>query len=108
MDKDKLYLQHIVEAVGKIREYTKGITLEEFKANTLIQDGVIRKLEIIGEASRMISENTKKLHQDIPWYEISGMRNRLIHEYFGVDLDAVWKTISEDLDILIEKFNQTA
>ena len=104
MDKDKLYLQHIVEAVGKIRAYTKGLTLEAFKADSLRQDGVVRELEIIGEAARMISEKTKLAHPDIPWYQIVGMRNRLIHEYFGVDFDAVWKTITEDLHILIENF----
>jgi uncharacterized protein with HEPN domain len=68
---------------------------------------VIRELEIIGEAARMISENTKKLYSDIPWYEISGMRNRLIHEYFVVDLDAVWKTITQDLDALVEKLKKS-
>ena len=108
MDKDKLYFQHIVQAVEKIREYTKGLTAEGFKTSTLIQDGAIRELEIIGEAARMISENTKKAHPDIPWYEISGMRNRLIHEYFGVDLDAVWKTITQDLDSLVEKLEKFA
>ena len=107
MDKDKLYFQHIIQAVGKIREYTKEISLEEFKNSSLVQDGTIRELEIIGEAARMISEKTKQLYPDIPWYEISGMRNRLIHEYFGVDLDAVWKTIAEDLDILTETFGKT-
>jgi uncharacterized protein with HEPN domain len=104
MDKDKLYLQHIVEAVGKIRTYTEGLTLEAFKADSLRQDGVVRELEIIGEAARMISEKTKLSHPDISWYQIVGMRNRLIHEYFGVDFDAVWKTITQDLQILVEKF----
>jgi uncharacterized protein with HEPN domain len=105
MDKDKLYLRHIVEAVEKIRRYTKGLTLDAFKADTLVQDGVVRELEIIGEAARMVSEATKKSHSDIRWYEIAGMRNRLIHEYFGVDLDVVWKTVAEDLHILLERFD---
>ncbi len=108
MDRDKLYLQHIVEAVEKILSYTKGLTREEFKSSPLIQDATIRELEIIGEAARMISETTKKAHPDVPWYEISGMRNRLIHEYFGVDLDAVWKTIMEDLDALIDELDKAA
>jgi len=107
MDKDKLYFQHIVQAVEKIREYTKNLTVEEFKDTMLIQDGTIRELEIIGEAARMISKNTKKLYSDIPWYEIAGMRNRLIHEYFGVDLDAVWKTVTQDLDSLVEKLSKS-
>jgi uncharacterized protein with HEPN domain len=56
----------------------------------------------------MVSETTRKDHPDIPWYEIAGMRNRLIHEYFGVDLAVVWKTVTEDLEILVEKFDAKA
>ena len=106
MDRDKLYVQHIVEAIKKIRQYTKGITVEDFKKDALIQDGVVRQLEIIGEAARVMSEATKKKYPDIPWYNISGMRNRLIHEYFQVDIDAVWKTVIEDLQVLLEKFEE--
>jgi len=106
MDRDKLYLQHIVEAIKKIRQYTEGITVEDFKKDALIQDGVVRQLEIIGEAARVMSEATKKKYPDIPWYNISGMRNRLIHEYFQVDIDAVWKTVTEDLQVLLEKFEE--
>ena len=100
MDKDKLYLQHVVEAVGRIRTYTEGLTLEAFKVDSLRQDAVVRQLEIVGEAARMVSEKTKLAHPNIPWYQIVGMRNRLIHEYFGVDFDAVWKTVTQDLQIL--------
>ena len=57
---------------------------------------------------RMVSETTRKDHPDIPWYEIAGMRNRLIHEYFGVDLAVVWKTVTEDLEILLERFDAKA
>src|ERR1035438_4628989 len=105
MDRDELYLSHIVEPVRKIRQYTEGFTLESFRGKTLRQDGVVRQLEIIGEASKMVSETTRKDDPDIPWYEIAGMRNRLIHEYFGVDLAVVWKTVTEDLEILVEKFD---
>lgn len=98
-----MYLKHIVEAVGKIRTYTDGFTFETFKADALCEDGVVRELEIIGEAARMISEATKKKYSDVPWHQIVGMRNRLIHEYFGVDFDAVWKTVTEDLPALMEK-----
>jgi uncharacterized protein with HEPN domain len=108
MDKDNLYLEHIVQAVGKIKTYTEGLTLEAFKADSLRQDGVVRELEIIGEAARMISEKTKAAHPDIPWYQIIGMRNRLIHEYFGVDIDAVWKTAAQDLQVLVDAFSEKA
>jgi uncharacterized protein with HEPN domain len=105
MDKDKLYREHIVQAIEKIRIYTEGLTVEAFKTDALRQDGVVRELEIIGEAARMISEKTKLAHPDVPWYQIVGMRNRLIHEYFGVDLDAVWKTITQDPQVLVDKFD---
>ena len=106
MDRDKLYLKHIVEAIKKIKQYSEGITAEDFKKESLIQDGVVRELEIIGEAARVISETTKKKYPDIPWYDIAGMRNRLIHEYFQVDVEVVWKTVTQDLQILLDKFEE--
>jgi len=103
MERDKLYLAHIVEAIGKIGAYTEGLAFEDFKKNTLVQDAVVRQLEIIGEAARHVSETTRMKHPDVPWFEISGMRNKLIHEYFGVDIQVVWKTITQDLRALLEK-----
>jgi uncharacterized protein with HEPN domain len=97
MDKDRLYLDHIVQAISKIERYTKDVTLEDFRTNELIQDAVVRELEIVGEAVRYVSDATRRRHVDVPWSQISGMRNKLIHEYFGVDVDVVWKTITEDL-----------
>ncbi len=106
MDRDKLYLEHIIEAIGRIKRYTDGMTVENFKKDPLIQDGVVRQLEIIGEAARVISETTKTKYPKIPWYDISGMRNRLIHEYFQVDIDLVWKTVTQDLQVLLEEFER--
>lgn len=67
MDKDKLYLAHILEAIGKIRRYTHDVTFNEFKNSDLIQDAVVRELEIIGEASRHVSEAAKEKYPNIPW-----------------------------------------
>ena len=106
MDNDKLYVKHIVDAIGKVRQYTDGIKLEDFRKDTLVQDAVVRELEIIGEAARHISEPTKKKYGDILWVQILGMRNKLIHEYFGVDIDVVWETIAQDLQILREKLEK--
>ncbi len=107
MDKDKLYIEHIVQAIGKIGQYIDGITFEYFKEDSLIQDGVVRELEIVGEAARQVSESTKQKYKKIPWHKISGMRNKLIHEYFGVDIEVVWKTATKDLKTLKENLEKT-
>ncbi|MGB9758453.1 MAG: DUF86 domain-containing protein [Thermoproteota archaeon] len=104
MKKDDLvYLNHILDAISKIEVYTRDITYEQFMSNSLIQDGVVRQLEIIGEATKRLSNNIKEKHPEIPWKDIAGMRDKLIHEYFGVDLDAVWDTIKKDIPDLKTK-----
>lgn len=103
MKNDNLYLEHILECINKILSYSANLTYEEFLKNEMLQDAVVRNLEIIGEASNKISEETKKKNPDIPWKPIIGMRNRLIHDYFGVDNGAVWQTLIEDLPALKEK-----
>ena len=77
-----------------------GVEYEDFLGNKLKQDGIIRELEIIGEASKQLSLEFKEKYSDIPWKDIAGMRDKLIHEYFGVDLNAVWETVEDDLPIL--------
>lgn len=97
---DSVYLQHITDAIQRIQEYTKDIDHETFAANTLIQDGVIRQIEIIGEAAKRVSSKLQEDSQHIPWKDIVGMRNKLIHDYFGVDTDAVWDTVQKDIPVL--------
>ena len=98
MEKDKLYIRHILEAIEKIRRYVGSASFQEFDANELLQDAVVRELEIIGEAAKHLSEEFRSQHPAIPWEQIAGMRDKLIHEYFGVDTEIVWKTITEDLE----------
>lgn len=76
------------------------MTLKQFKTNDLVQDAIIRNIEIIGEASKKISLETKQAYNNIPWREISGMRDKLIHDYLGVDVMVVWNTIKEDIPTL--------
>lgn len=83
-------IQHIIEATEKIFEYTEGVSKVEFRKNTLIQDAVIRQLEIIGEASNKLEVGFKSSHPKIPWKEIVGMRNKLAHEYWDVDIELLW------------------
>ena len=93
------YLKHIRESIVKIEKYTEG-GQKTFLEDTMIQDSVIRNLEIIGEAARNLPVDLRKSHPEVPWRSITGMRNVLIHEYFGVDLDIVWKVVVQRLPIL--------
>lgn len=97
MTDDAVYVQHMLDSIARIESYTEDVGEREFKEEPLIQDAVIRHLEIVGEAASRISEATQQRHDDVPWRDITGMRNKLIHGYFGVDVDVVWETIVEDL-----------
>jgi uncharacterized protein with HEPN domain len=101
MVKDDLaYVEHILDCIRKIKEFSEGISFREFSSNELVQDAIIRNIEIIGEAAKKISSDTKQIYFKIPWKEISGMRDKLIHDYLGVDVEVVWRTIKEDIPIL--------
>ncbi len=103
MEKDNtVYLQHVLDAINTIEEYLHGINEEQFKATRLLQDGAIRQIEIIGEAVRHTSKDIRKTYPEIPWQDIAGMRDKLIHDYFGVDIEKVWYTVQEDLPTLKE------
>ncbi|MBU1006966.1 MAG: DUF86 domain-containing protein [Candidatus Omnitrophica bacterium] len=101
----KLYVKDIIDSVEKIQQYTKGLSLGQFKKKDLVIDAVVRNFEIIGEASKNIPDEIKAQYPDIPWKEMAGMRDKVIHEYFGVDFDIVWKTISTRLMSLKNSLN---
>ncbi len=96
MKDDKVYLAHILESMGHIESFIIG-GKEEFFDSRLIQDAVIRNLEIIGEAVKNISKELRQQYEDIPWREMAGLRDVLIHEYFGVDLRTVWGVVDREL-----------
>lgn len=94
------YLNDILESIANIREFTTGITCPEFIADKKTSLAVIRCLEIIGEAAKKIPADTRTEYPDLPWAAVAGMRDKLIHNYFGVDLEIVWTTVVNDLDLL--------
>jgi len=97
MKRDKVYLEHILDAISNIEKFIEGIEKEDFFSNIEKQYAVLRGLEIIGEAAKNLSEKLKSRYPQIPWKEIAGMRDKLIHQYFGVDLNLVWETIKTKL-----------
>lgn len=92
-----LYLQHILESAGLVAEYIKDKSQKDFLADIQLQDSVIRRIEIIGEAAKKIPDDFRKKHPDIPWRNIAGMRDIIVHEYFGIDLKLVWTVAKRDL-----------
>jgi uncharacterized protein with HEPN domain len=99
---DRVFIHHILESIELINEYVKDVNMKEFLLSTQTQDSVIRRLEIIGEATKKISMSFRERYPDIPWKLMAGMRDILIHEYFGVDSVLVWNTIKNDLPMLEE------
>lgn len=97
---DSIYIKHIRKAISKIEKYTLNKSHDKFIKNDLMQDGVIRQLEIIDEATKKLSDKFRDEYSFVPWKDTAGTRDKLIHDYFGVDLEAVWDTVQKDIPLL--------
>ncbi|MDR3627361.1 MAG: DUF86 domain-containing protein [Ignavibacteriaceae bacterium] len=93
----KLLFEDILESIGKIESYTKEITFVDFSTNPLIIDAVVRNIEIIGEASKNIPVEIYKKFDDVPWKKLNGIRNKIVHEYFQIDISIIWFIIENEL-----------
>lgn len=103
---DEARIRHILDSINEIQDYTRGTGFEEFTNNSMKKFATIKQLEIIGEAANHISDEMKCKYPDIEWREITGLRNILIHEYFGVDEHIVWAIISNDIPKLKNQISQ--
>lgn len=107
MKKDpKIFLEHILESIAEIEKYIKNISQDKFLQTTQIQDSVVRRLEIIGEAVKNLPFSFRNKHPYISWRKVAGMRDVLIHEYFGVDLGLVWKIVKKDIPQLKKQISE--
>jgi uncharacterized protein with HEPN domain len=93
----RMYIQDILEAIGRINQYLERLTFEQFSKDNKTIDAVIRNFAVIGEAAKNIPASVKREHPEIEWKRMTGMRDKLIHEYFGVDLQILWDTSKIDL-----------
>jgi uncharacterized protein with HEPN domain len=103
-DRDYIdYLQDIVDSIDDIGDFIKGMSFEDFSHDKKTTNAVLRSIEVMGEAAKNVPEEIREQYPQIPWKKMSGMRDKLIHEYHGVDLETVWKTLREDIPPLKEQ-----
>jgi uncharacterized protein with HEPN domain len=102
----RLLIEDILESADKIKQYTADLNFDSFVNDSKTVDAVIRNFEIIGEASRRLPEGFKDKHETVDWFRIIGFRNRIVHDYMGIDYMIVWEIISKYLDQLIADLNK--
>jgi uncharacterized protein with HEPN domain len=99
----KISLQDILDAIKKIEKYTRGMGFDDFVKQEVVVDAVVRNLEVIGEAAKNAPASVRSKHKDVEWKKIAGLRDILIHEYFGVDLDILWDIVRRKMPALKKK-----
>ena len=98
----QMRIEHILEAIGRIQRYTIGLTEDTFAAQSLVVDAVIRNFQVIGEAVRHIPDDVQRRYPEVPWSLMQGMRHILVHDYYAVKLDILWRTCQQSLPPLVE------
>lgn len=106
MKSQKVFILHIQESIERIESFSKGLTREKFLKDELRKSAILRELEVIGEATKNLSSGLTSKYPDIEWRSIAGLRDKLIHHYFGINFERVWKVISEDLPKLKKKIKE--
>lgn len=103
MRRDECYLLDMLGEARNVVKFTEDLTYEEFALSILHRNATLRSLEVVGEAANRISSDCKRLHTRIPWIDIIGLRNRIVHGYFAIDLEVVWSIVHEELPVLIRE-----
>jgi uncharacterized protein with HEPN domain len=101
-----LFLEDIMASIEKLEKYTKDLSFDQFSKNEMAVDAVIRNFEVIGEAVKKIPKEVKQKYSDVEWNEATGFRDVLIHDYFGIDLEAVWDTLKKNVPVFKEKLTK--
>ncbi|MCL4390177.1 MAG: DUF86 domain-containing protein [Patescibacteria group bacterium] len=101
----KLYLQDISDAISKIEAFTSGVSYDNFVRDEEKMDAIIRNLEVIGEAAKNVPPEIREKYPEIPWEKMTSTRNKVLHEYFGIDMEILWETIQEDIPSLKVKLD---
>ena len=101
MWRDEAYILDMLIAARKVLEYTDGVAQDDFEKNAILQDAVMRQLEVLGEAARCVSDEAKAEHPQVPWRDLVSLRNRLIHEYFRIKVDRVWDAATKEMPAII-------
>ena len=105
-NRDLTYLGDILDSIQRIESYTVSVSKEDFLGNFMMQDAVMRQIEIIGEASNSISEEFQEEHDHLPWSQMRAIRNKIVHDYRGINLHIIWDTIQKDLPALKEQVRE--
>jgi uncharacterized protein with HEPN domain len=103
---DKVRLQHILDAIGEIENYIENVDFDTFSTNSMMFNATVRQLEIIGEAANRLNDELQTAYSEIPWRQIIGLRNMVIHEYFGIDKVLVWEVVTNNLPDLKNKISR--
>jgi uncharacterized protein with HEPN domain len=106
MNDERLFLLHIRDSLREVREFIEGECYESFSENRMVQNAVIRSFEVVGEAARRVSPEFREAHPEVPWRVMGDFHNKLIHDYFGLELEVIWKTATEDAPVLLDRIER--